>query len=65
LSTGYALRRQAITAFNATPGVTQTMQMSGHATAEQSADYTLADQRAPDAAIRARQEFIPGRARRK
>jgi integrase len=58
----HALRREAITAFNATLGVTQTMQMSGHATAEQSADYTLADQKAQDAAIRARQEVILGRA---
>ena len=57
----HALRREAITAFNAALGVTQTMQMSGHATAEQSADYTLTDQKAQDAAIRARQEVILGK----
>ena len=58
----HALRREAITAFNATLGVTQTMQMSGHATAEQGADYTLADQKAQDEAIGlAKRSFWAGR----
>ncbi len=46
----HTLRREAVTA--SWLGVTQTMQMSGHATAEQSAAYTLADQKAQAAAIR-------------
>jgi integrase len=58
----HALRREAITALNASLGVTQTMTMSGHNSLEQSADYTLADQVAQDAAVRARQEAIIGKA---
>ena len=59
----HALRREAVTAFNAALGVTQTMTMSGHATRwSMSADYTLADQVAQDAAVRARQEAIIGKA---
>jgi integrase len=50
----HALRREAVTAFNAALGVTQTMRMSGHATVEMSANYTLADQVAQDGAVRAR-----------
>ncbi len=57
----HALRREAVTAFNASLGVTQTMRMSGHATADMSADYTLADQQAQDTAVRARQEAIIGK----
>jgi integrase len=57
----HALRREAITALNASLGVTQTMTMSGHNSPEQSADYTLADQVAQDAAVRARQEAIIGK----
>ena len=57
----HALRREAVTAFNAALGVTQTMRMSGHATAEMSAEYTLADQVAQDSAVRTRQEAIIGK----
>ena len=52
---------QAVTAFNAALGVTQTMKMSGHATVDMSAHYTLADQVAQDGAVRARQESIMGK----
>ena len=58
----HALRREAITALNASLGVTPTMTMSGHNSLEQSADYTLADQVAQDVAVRARQEAIIGKA---
>jgi integrase len=57
----HALRREAVTAFNAALGVTQTMRMSGHSTIEMSANYTLADQVAQDKAVRARQESIIGK----
>ena len=57
----HALRREAVTAFNAALGVTQTMKMSGHATVDMSAHYTLADQVAQDGAVRARQESIMGK----
>ena len=57
----HALRREAITRLNASLGVTQTMTMSGHNSLEQSADYTLADKVAQDAAVRAHQEVILGK----
>ena len=57
----HALRREAVTAFNAALGVTQTMKMSGHGTVDMSAHYTLADQVAQDGAVRARQESIMGK----
>jgi hypothetical protein len=37
------------------------MTMSGHGSLEQSADYTLADKVAQDAAVRAHQEVILGK----
>jgi hypothetical protein len=37
------------------------MRMSGHATVEMSANYTLADQVAQDGAVRAGQETIIGK----
>jgi hypothetical protein len=58
----HALRREAVTAFNAALGVTQTMKMSGHAMIDMSAHHTFADQVAQDGAVRARQESIIGNA---
>jgi integrase len=58
----HALRREAVTAMNSALGVSQAMRMAGHSTAEMSAHYTLADQVAQEAAVRARQEAIMGKA---
>jgi integrase len=57
----HALRREAVTAFGAALGVNQAMRLAGHSTADMSLSYTLADQTAQDAAIRARQENIIGK----
>jgi integrase len=56
----HALRREAVTAFNASLGVTQAMRLAGHSTADMSADYTLADRQRQDRAVRDRQERILG-----
>jgi len=57
----HSLRREAITAFNASLGVTQAMQLAGHSTADMSAEYTLADRQAQDAAVRERQLKLMGK----
>lgn len=56
----HSLRREAVTAFNASLGVTQAMQLAGHSTIEMSGVYTLADRVAQDAAVRERQERLMG-----
>ncbi len=56
----HALRREAITAFNASLGVTQAMKLGGHSSVEMSAEYTLADRELQDAAVRERQEKLLG-----
>jgi integrase len=56
----HALRREAVTAFNAALGVTQAMRLAGHATADMSAEYTLRDREAQDRAVRERQEKLLG-----
>lgn len=56
----HALRREAVTAFNAALGVTQAMRLAGHATADMSAEYTLRDREAQDRAVRERQERLLG-----
>jgi integrase len=58
----HALRREAVTAINAMLGVNQAMKMAGHSTADMSLLYTLADQQAQDAAVKARQEQVIGKA---
>lgn len=56
----HSLRREAVTAFNAVLGVTQTMRLAGHSTADMSAEYTLRDREAQEAAVRERQVRILG-----
>jgi integrase len=58
----HALRREAITALNASLGMTQTMKMSGHSSADMSILYTLPDLLRQSAAIEARHEAILGKA---
>jgi hypothetical protein len=50
----HSLRREAVTSLGAILGPTATMRLAGHATADMSLLYTLADQQAQDAAIRQR-----------
>ena len=57
----HSFRREAITAFNASLGVTQAMRLAGHATADMSLEYTLADHDQQDKAIRDRAEKIMGK----
>jgi len=57
----HALRREAVTDLSAILGVNQAMRLAGHATADMSLHYTLADQQAQDRAIRSRQEAILGK----
>lgn len=57
----HSLRREAVTAMNAAIGTTQTMRLAGHATADLSGLYTLADHEVQDGAVRARQESIIGK----
>jgi integrase len=57
----HSLRREAVTSLGAILGPTATMRLAGHATADMSLLYTLADQQAQDAAIRQRQESIVGK----
>ncbi len=57
----HALRREAVTAFNASLGATAAMRIAGHSTVDMSAHYTLADHVAQDNAVRARQESIIGK----
>jgi integrase len=57
----HALRREAVTAVSAVLGPNQAQRLAGHATADMSLHYTLADHAAQDAAIRARQESILGK----
>jgi integrase len=56
----HSLRREAVTAFNASLGVTQAMRLAGHSSVEMSAEYTLADRAAQDAAVRERQVKLMG-----
>jgi integrase len=56
----HSLRREAVTAFNASLGVTQAMRLAGHASADLSAEYTLRDREAQDKAVRERQMKILG-----
>lgn len=56
----HSLRREAVTAFNASLGVTQAMRLAGHASADMSAEYTLRDREAQDRAVRERQVKILG-----
>jgi hypothetical protein len=57
----HALRREAVTAAGSVLGIGQAMKMAGHSTADMSILYTLSDQVAQDAAVRARQELIIGK----
>jgi integrase len=57
----HALRREAVTAIGSVLGIGQAMRMAGHSTADMSLMYTLNEQGAQDAAIRARQESIIGK----
>ncbi len=57
----HALRREAVTALNATLGTAAAMRMAGHSTMDMSLHYTLADTVAQDAAVRTRQETIIGK----
>ena len=56
----HSLRREAVTAANATLGTAQAMRMAGHSTVDMSLHYTLADREAQDRAVRASQERILG-----
>ncbi|MDE2103413.1 MAG: tyrosine-type recombinase/integrase [Patescibacteria group bacterium] len=56
----HALRREAVTAFNATLGTTQAMRLAGHSSVAMSAEYTLADRIEQDRAVRERQERLMG-----
>jgi integrase len=56
----HALRREAVTAANATMGTTQAMRIAGHSTVDMSLHYTLADRVAQDRALRTNQERILG-----
>jgi integrase len=56
----HALRREAVTAFNASLGVTQSMRLAGHSSVAMSAEYTLADRIEQDKAVRERQERVMG-----
>lgn len=57
----HSLRREAITAFNASIGLTQTMRMSGHSTADMSLLYTLGDKDEQERAVRGFQDRIIGK----
>ena len=57
----HALRREAVTAIGSVLGIGQAMRLAGHSTMEMSIHYTLSDEDAQDAAIRARQERILGK----
>jgi integrase len=57
----HSLRREAVTAANATMGVTAAMRLAGHTSVAMSGLYTLADLQAQDAFVRARQEAIMGK----
>jgi integrase len=61
----HALRREAVTAIGSVLGIGQAMKMAGHSSADMSIKYTLAEQAAQDAAIRARQENILGKISKK
>lgn len=56
----HSFRREAITQWNATLGVTQAMRLAGHTKPSMSALYTLADFGRQDQAIRARQGELMG-----
>jgi len=56
----HSLRRQAVTNYNSSLGVTQAMNMAGHSTVAMSALYTMSDADAANAAVRAFQERIAG-----
>jgi integrase len=56
----HALRREAVTAFNASLGVTQAMRLAGHSSIGMSAEYTLADKVEQNKAVRERQERLMG-----
>lgn len=58
----HAFRREAVTAISSTLGVAQAMRMAGHSTMDMSLGYTLSDNAAQDAAVRARQESLIGKA---
>jgi integrase len=58
----HSLRREAITANNATLDPMQSMRMSGHSSPAMSGHYTLADREAQDRVVRARQEKLLGSA---
>lgn len=57
----HAFRREAVTAISSTLGVAQAMRMAGHSTMDMSLGYTLSDNAAQDAAVRARQESLIGK----
>lgn len=59
----HALRREAVTAFSASLGIAQSMRLAGHSTADMSLEYTLADRKAHDIAVRERQEKLMGEAK--
>jgi integrase len=56
----HALRREAVTSISAELGANQAQTMAGHATADMSLHYTLADHAAQDRAVRTIQEKILG-----
>jgi len=56
----HSLRREAVTAFNASLGVTQAMRLAGHASADMSLEYTLTDHIEQERAIRERQVKLMG-----
>jgi integrase len=57
----HSLRREAVTALGSILGTNATMRLAGHSSADMGLLYTLPDQQAQDAAIRARQEAIIGK----
>ena len=56
----HAFRREAVTEYNQTLGVTQAQRLAGHATARMSAHYTLADHARQAEAIDRFQQLITG-----
>lgn len=58
----HSLRRQAVTNYNSSLGVTQAMNLAGHSTVAMSSLYTLSDAQAANAAVRAFQQRIAGNA---
>lgn len=56
----HAFRREAVTAISASIGIGQAMKLAGHAKADMSLLYTMADHQTQDAAIKARQSALIG-----